>query len=89
MTDDLTTDEMKLVRQLNGLTQQEAADLMGVSLRTYHGLEAGTQPIRKLHSNAFRWALIHDRLMRETVEEACLEMANSFAQDTRLVAHIN
>lgn len=68
--------EMELVRKCRGLTQAQAAEAMGVSLRTYVSLETGETPIRKLHSNAFRWALLHEDITRLTVEAAvkiCME----------------
>lgn len=73
---DFTPLEIELARKCRGLTQAQAADLMGVSLRTYVSLESGSAPIRKLHSNAFRWALLHEDITRLTVEAAvkvCME----------------
>lgn len=80
MADDLMTiEEMFFVRKIHGLTQTQAAEMMGLGLRAYQLLEGGKTKIRRLHSNAFRWGILHEKQMRVAVEAACEAMANSWA----------
>ncbi len=51
-------DTLKDLRTGANLTKPEFAHAMGVPLRTYENLEAGTTPVRQIHINAAYWALV-------------------------------
>lgn len=52
------TDTLKYLRTGANLTKAQFAEAMGVPLRTYENLEAGTTPVRQIHMNAAYWALV-------------------------------
>lgn len=46
--------ELKQARQAAGLTQRESADILGIHLKHYQKLEAGTHPVKSQTLEYFR-----------------------------------
>lgn len=51
-------DVLKQLRNRTGLSKALFAAKMGVPLRTYENLESGRSPVREVHLNAARWAVL-------------------------------
>ncbi|MDW9972034.1 helix-turn-helix domain-containing protein [Sinorhizobium meliloti] len=53
-----TMNQLGLLRAHSGLSQADFAEAMGVPFRTYQDLESGKSPLREIHLQAARMALI-------------------------------
>ncbi|MCZ7929527.1 helix-turn-helix domain-containing protein [Agrobacterium pusense] len=54
----MSSGELKALRKAASLPQRAFALEMGVPLRTYENLESGSTPVRPVHLNAAKWALV-------------------------------
>ena len=48
----MTSEELRAIRKILGLTQSEMAERIGLSLRSYASMESGALDIRETHAKA-------------------------------------
>lgn len=54
----MSADKLKALREATHLSQKMFAQAMGLPLRTYENLESGRVPVRAVHLNAAKWAIV-------------------------------
>ena len=54
----MTSEQLKQMREVTGMSPEDFATEIGVTPAGYEQIESGEVPVREIHLNAARWALV-------------------------------